>query len=344
MHYLNWLGDCQLDLSCKSDRVELSELVLLQGVNRLEFMHSWNFYLLICYFPSSEDQLRADFVWTLEFQCRVLIQVFTHKLQVFGQCNSVFIFIEEGKSDQVETIFYQNVWFWGGRKAIAKKGLSKVRSSDSFELGFFIRNVSDLDIKSVGEHNADARLGRVVGHVPVLYQDTLLALCQMAGEGSVLINITQKDASDRPSIFFVRDRNRFFWYSAHIIHFEIWKTERKLASWQHEDCVLGLDHKRFNDRHFDFVWCDVLIAWLQHVHLNRSVAFFKTLDVKDIAAISSVVRITFWSCDHLDVGLTWNYGPLKPETFKPTEDISLVIERRNFDMASVIDVEVTVGR
>ena len=72
VHYLNWLGDCQLDLRGKSDRVELSELVFLQGVNRLEFMHSWDFYLLICYFSSPEHQLRADFVLTLEFQCRVL--------------------------------------------------------------------------------------------------------------------------------------------------------------------------------------------------------------------------------------------------------------------------------
>jgi hypothetical protein len=43
VHYLNWLGDAQLDLRGKSDRVEFDELVLLQGMNRLELMHSWDF-------------------------------------------------------------------------------------------------------------------------------------------------------------------------------------------------------------------------------------------------------------------------------------------------------------
>ncbi len=56
-----------------------------------------------------------------------------------------------------------------------------------------------------------------------------------------------------------------------------------------------------------------------------------------------MVRITLGSCDHFDVGFARSYGPLKPEAFEPTENISLVIEGCYFDMASVINVEVTVG-
>jgi len=77
--------------------------------------------------------------------------------------------------------------------------------------------------------------------------------------------------------------------------------------------------------------------------LNHRGAFLKPLKVKDIGAISPVVRITLGSCDHLDVGFARSYGPLKPEAFEPTENISLVIEGCYFDMASVINVEVTVG-
>jgi len=88
----------------------------------------------------------------------------------------------------------------------------------------------------------------------------------------------------------------------------------------------------------------VLIAWLKYSSLNRSFTFLQTFDVKDLASFSAAVWITLWSCNHLDVAITRSYSPFESEAFNTTKNIALIIERCNFNMRSVINVEVAEGR
>ena len=228
----HWLTNCEFNFSGESSLVVLCELFILTSLDALKSMQSWDLNLICANLFCSKNLFRRNFVLSNKFNWRIFFKIFILEPQIVSEGNRIFIFVEKMQTDHIQAILNKNMGFRWLLIRVTKKFFGKKISIfwNSFQLIFFVCNITDFDIKTIWKHNVDSTFSCIVRHVLILNCNSLLAFCQLTRKSSILINLTEYCIFYCPFVLLTGDVDLFLWHGTSVIHYKILESKFELAS------------------------------------------------------------------------------------------------------------------